>query len=185
MTVIGTNVSALRTSYASNKAEMGLAQAMERLSTGRRINSAADDAAGLAVATRMTSDVRGMNAAIRNANDGISLVQTAEGGLNEITNMMQRMRELAVQAATGTLSSGDRGNLNEEVKALQSQISDVAKRTTFNGVNLLNNGTVRRLKFKPVPMPMKQSMLMLSMLWPALWMFRQSVSIQWPMQQQH
>lgn len=139
MTVIGTNVSALRTSYASNRADMGLQRAMERLSTGRRINSAADDAAGLSIATRMTSDVRGMNAAIRNANDGISMIQTAEGGMNEITSMMQRMRELSVQAATGTLSNDDRTNLQAEVTELQSQISDVAARTTFNGVQLLDN----------------------------------------------
>lgn len=138
MTVIGTNVSALRTSYASNQAEMGLAKSIERLSTGRRINSASDDAAGNAIATRMTSEVRGLNMAIRNANDGISLAQTAEGGMNEITNMLQRMRELAVQSANGTLSSGDRTNLQTEVTALIAQIGDVASRTEFNGVALLD-----------------------------------------------
>ncbi|QTD55449.1 flagellin N-terminal helical domain-containing protein [Parasphingorhabdus cellanae] len=138
MTVIGTNVTALRTSYASNQAEMGLAKSIERLSTGRRINSAADDAAGNAIATRMTSEVRGLNMAIRNANDGISLAQTAEGGMNEITSMLQRMRELAVQSANGTLSGGDRTNLQTEVSALISQIGDVASRTTFNDVALLD-----------------------------------------------
>lgn len=138
MTVIGTNVSALRTSYASNQAEMGLAKSIERLSTGRRINSASDDAAGNAIATRMTSEVRGLNMAIRNANDGISMAQTAEGGMNEITNMLQRMRELAVQSANGTLSSGDRTNLQTEVTALIAQIGDVATRTEFNGVALLD-----------------------------------------------
>jgi len=138
MTVIGTNVSALRTSIASNSAEMSLAKSIERLSTGRRIDSASDDAAGNAIATRMTSEVRGLNMAIRNANDGISLAQTAEGGMNEITNMLQRMRELSVQSANGTLAAGDRTNLQTEVTALIAQIGDVATRTDFNGVALLD-----------------------------------------------
>lgn len=138
MTVIGTNVTAMRTSYASNQAEMGLAKSIERLSTGRRINSAADDAAGNAIATRMTSEVRGLNMAIRNSNDGISLAQTAEGGMNEITSMLQRMRELSVQSANGTLSAGDRTNLQTEVTALIAQVGDVASRTTFNDVSLLD-----------------------------------------------
>lgn len=138
MTVIGTNVTALRTSAASNMAEMSLAKSIERLSTGQRINSASDDAAGLAIATRMTSEVRGLNMAIRNANDGISLAQTAEGGMNEITNMLQRMRELAVQSSNGTLAAGDRANLQEEVAELIAQVDDVATRTTFNNVSLLD-----------------------------------------------
>ncbi|MEM1132577.1 MAG: flagellin [Pseudomonadota bacterium] len=138
MSVIGTNVSAMRAANASSRADMGLQQAIERLSTGQRINNAADDAAGLAVATRMTSEIRGLNMASRNANDGISLAQTAEGGLNEITSMMQRMRELAVQSANGTLAAGDRANLQAEVTALIGQVNDVAGRTTFNGVGLLN-----------------------------------------------
>lgn len=144
MTVIGTNVAALRTSYASNQAEMGLAQSIERLSTGRRVNSAADDAAGNSIATRMTSEVRGLNMAVRNANDGISLAQTAEGGMNEITSMLQRMRELSVQSANGTLSAGDRTNLQTEVTALIAQIGDVSSRTDFNGVALLDgtNATI-------------------------------------------
>ncbi|QJB68015.1 flagellin [Parasphingorhabdus halotolerans] len=144
MTVIGTNVTALRTSYASNQAEMGLAKSIERLSTGRRVNSAADDAAGNSIATRMTSEVRGLNMAIRNANDGISLAQTAEGGMNEITSMLQRMRELSVQSANGTLAAGDRTNLQTEVTALIAQIGDVATRTDFNGVALLDgtNATI-------------------------------------------
>lgn len=138
MTVIGTNVTAMRAAYASTKAEMGLSQAIDRLSSGKRINSASDDAAGLAIATRMTSQIRGLNAAIRNSNDGISLAQTAEGGMNEITNMLQRMRELAVQSANGTLSAGDRTNLQAEVTELIGQIGDVATRTNFNGVALLD-----------------------------------------------
>ncbi len=138
MSVIGTNISAMRASTASSRAEVGLSKAIERLSTGQRINSASDDAAGLAIATRMTSEVRGLNMAKRNANDGISLAQTAEGGMNEVTNMLQRMRELAVQSANGTLSSGDRTNLQAEVTQLVQQIGDISSRTDFNGVKLLN-----------------------------------------------
>lgn len=144
MTVIGTNVSALRTLNASRSADMDLSKAMERLSTGKRINNAADDAAGLAVASRMTAEVRGLNMAVRNANDGISLAQTAEGGMGEIGSMLQRMRELAVQSANGTLSNTDRDNLQVEVDELIAQIGDVASRTKFNGVSLLDgtNATV-------------------------------------------
>ncbi len=138
MSVIGTNISAMRASTASSRAEMGLSKAIERLSTGQRINNASDDAAGLAIATRMTSEVRGLNMAMRNANDGISLAQTAEGGMNEITNMLQRMRELSVQSANGTLSAGDRTNLQAEVTQLIGQIGDVSGRTDFNGVKLLD-----------------------------------------------
>ncbi|GAA0469311.1 flagellin [Parasphingorhabdus litoris] len=138
MTVIGTNVAALRTNYAANSAEMSLAKSIERLSTGRRINSASDDAAGLAVATRMTAEIRGLNMANRNAKDGISLTQTAEGGMNEINSMLQRMRELSVQSANGTLDNTDRANLQVEVAALIEQIDDVASRTTFNNVALLD-----------------------------------------------
>ena len=139
MTVIGTNISAMRASTASTRAEMGLSTAIQRLSTGKRINSASDDAAGLAIATRMTSEIRGLNMAMRNSNDGISLAQTAEGGMNEITNMVQRMKELSVQSANGTLSDADRTNLQAEVTALLGQIDDVAASTTFNGVSLLDN----------------------------------------------
>src|SRR3989344_3232710 len=138
MTVIGTNVAALRAANASTSAQISLSKSIDRLSTGKRINSAADDAAGNAIATRMTSQIRGLNQAVRNANDGISLTQTAEGGMNEIVNMMQRMRELAVQSASGTLVAGDRTNLQAEVTALIAQVNDVATKTTFNGVSLLN-----------------------------------------------
>jgi flagellin len=138
MTVIGTNIGAIRAANASNAAQAMLGKAMDRLSTGKRINSAADDAAGNAIATRMTSQIRGLNQAVRNANDGISLAQTAEGGMNEITNMLQRMRELAVQSASGTLSDPDRANLQEEVAALLQQVDAVANKTDFNGVPLLN-----------------------------------------------
>ncbi len=138
MSVIGTNVAALRAANASTSAQGMLSKSIDRLSTGKRINSAADDAAGNAIATRMTSQVRGLNQAVRNANDGISLAQTAEGGMNEIVNMMQRMRELAVQSASGTLAGGDRANLQTEVDALIDQVDDVANKTNFNGVALLN-----------------------------------------------
>src|SRR3546814_2560718 len=118
MTVINTNTSALRAQNASRLAEMNLSRAMERLSSGKRINSARDDAAGLAVASRMTAEIRGLGAAIRNANDGISLAQTAEGAMGEVTNMLQRMKELSVQSANGTLSDGDRSE--EHTSELQS-----------------------------------------------------------------
>ncbi|MAF63446.1 MULTISPECIES: flagellin [Pseudomonadota] len=137
MTVIGTNIGAIRAANASTAAQAMLGRAIDRLSTGKRINSAADDAAGNAIATRMTSQIRGLGQAVRNANDGISLTQTAEGGMNEITNMLQRMRELAVQSASGTLSNSDRTNLQAEVAALILQVDDVANKTNFNGVSLL------------------------------------------------
>ncbi len=105
MTVINTNISAMRAANASNSAALMQGTAMQRLSTGKRINSAKDDAAGLAISTSMTSQITGMQQGIRNANDGISLAQTAEGALNEVTNMLQRVRELAVQSASGISST--------------------------------------------------------------------------------
>ena len=139
MTVINSNISALRASNASTSAEKMLGTAMERLSTGKRINSAKDDAAGLAIATSMTSQVRGMNQAIRNANDGISLAQTAEGALNEVTNMLQRIRELAVQSASGTYSDDDRTNLQAEVAQLGEQINSTITNTKFNDVAVFDS----------------------------------------------
>ena len=138
MAVINTNISAIRASNASMSADKMLGTAMERLSTGKRINSAKDDAAGLAIASTMTAQVRGMNQAIRNANDGISLAQTAEGALGEVTNMLQRIRELAVQSKSGTYSAVDRTNLQTEVAQLQDQIDGVLADTTFNGVTLFS-----------------------------------------------
>jgi flagellin len=138
MTVINTNTSALRAQNASRVANQALQQAMERLSTGKRINSARDDAAGLAIASNMTSQIRGMNQAIRNANDGISFAQTAEGALNEVTNMLQRVRELAVQGASGTYSDDDRANLQAEVEQLGAQIDDIVANTKFNGVGVFD-----------------------------------------------
>src|SRR6201994_1763618 len=118
MTVINTNVSALRAQNGTRMADQALQTAMQRLSSGKRINNASDDAAGLAIASSMTSQITGMNQAIRNSNDGISMAQTADGALNEVTNMLQRIRELAVQSSSGTYSNDDRTNMNAEVTAL-------------------------------------------------------------------
>ena len=142
MTVINTNSAALRAQNGSRVANMALQQAMERLSTGKRINSAKDDAAGLAIANSMTSQIRGMNQAIRNANDGISFAQTADGALNEVTNMLQRIRELAVQSASGTYSDDDRANLQAEVTELGAQIDTIISDTTFNGVTVFGSSDV-------------------------------------------
>lgn len=141
MTIINTNLAALKAQSGSRMAQMQLSAAMERLSTGLRINSAKDDAAGLAIAQRMTADVRGLAVAIRNAGDGISLAQTAESAMGEITNMLQRMRELAVQAANGTISAEDRRALQAEVTQLVGEIDNVATRTSFNGIRLLDGSS--------------------------------------------
>ncbi|WP_294296801.1 flagellin [uncultured Sphingomonas sp.] len=136
MTVIGTNIASMRAANASTKANSALSTSMERLSTGKRINSAKDDAAGLAIATSMTSQIKGMSQSIRNANDGMSMAQTAEGALEEVGNMLQRVRELAVQSASQTYGTSDRTNLNAEVTQLTTQISSVLQNTEFNGVKL-------------------------------------------------
>ena len=138
MTVINTNVSALRAQNSSRVAERMQSQAMERLSSGKRINSAKDDAAGLAVATRMQAASRGFTQAIRNANDGISLAQTADAGAASISDILVRMRELAMQASNGTLADADRALVQKEVTALISQIGDITTQTTFNGNKLLD-----------------------------------------------
>ena len=142
MSVINTNISAIRAANASNSAAKMLGTAMERLSTGKRLNSAKDDAAGLAIATSMTAQVRGMNQAIRNSNDGIALAQTAEGSLSEVTNMLQRVRELAVQSSSGTYQNAtDRAYMQTEVDQLTSQINQVITNTKFDGVVLFNAST--------------------------------------------
>ena len=141
MTVISSNVSALRATAASTSASLALSTSMQRLSTGLRINSAKDDSAGLAIATRMTSQVRGMAVASRNANDAISMAQTAEGALGKIGESLQRMRELAVQSSNGTNSTTDRANLDQEFKALSSEVTRVIGGTKFNGTSLLNSAT--------------------------------------------
>jgi flagellin len=142
MAVINTNISALKAANASNSANKMLGTAMERLSTGKRINSAKDDAAGMAIATSMTAQVRGMNQAIRNSNDGIALAQTAEGALNEVSNMLQRVRELAVQSSSGTYDDAtDRVYMQAEVDELTAQIDQVITNSEFNGVALFDGST--------------------------------------------
>ena len=138
MTVINTNTASINAQYNLNKVNKEMEAAMEALSSGKRINSAADDAAGLSIATRMESQVRGLNQAMRNAADGQSMVDTAEGAMDEITNMLQRMRELSLQAASDTMSAQDRTNLNAEVDQLIAEIDRVTDTTTFNNKNLLD-----------------------------------------------
>ncbi|HBR96098.1 MAG TPA: flagellin FliC [Gammaproteobacteria bacterium] len=136
---INTNIMSLTAQRNLSRSQGTMATAIERLSSGLRVNSARDDAAGLAIAERMNAQVKGMSVAIRNANDGISLAQTAEGGLNEVGNMLQRMRELAVQSANGTNSSSDRTNLQLEFSALNSEITRIAEVTQFNGLKVLGS----------------------------------------------
>jgi flagellin len=138
MTVINSNSAALRAQNGTRLANQQLQTAMARLSSGNRINNASDDAAGLAISNSMTSQINGMNQAISNANDGVSMAQTADGALNEVTNMLQRIRELAVQSASGTYSNTDRSNMQAEVGLLVTQISDTLANSNFNGVNLFN-----------------------------------------------
>ena len=138
MSVINTNLKSLQAQDALNINNRSLSKAMQRLSTGNRINSAADDAAGLGIATRMTSQVRGLSMAIKNANDAMSLTQTAEGAMDEVTNILQRMRELAVQSASDTNSAEDRTNMNMEVEQLSSEIDRISGTTQFNNMNILD-----------------------------------------------
>ncbi len=135
--VVNTNIASLNAQRNLSKSQRGLDQAMQRLSSGLRINSAKDDAAGLAISDRMTSQIRGLNQAARNANDGISLSQTAEGALSETTNMLQRMRELAVQAANDTNTTEDRSSLDAEFQSLVEEINRIAVSTAFNGKTML------------------------------------------------
>jgi len=137
---LNTNVSALQAQNALTKNARTLHSAMEQLSTGKKINSADDDAAGLAISQNQTAQIRGLNMAVRNMSDGINLLQTADGAMTEQSNMLQRMRELAVQSANGTLSSAQRGYLSTEFVALGSQIDSIASQTTWNGLTILNNG---------------------------------------------
>lgn len=135
---INTNVASLNAQRNLGKSQGALNKSMERLSSGLRINSAKDDAAGLAISDRMTSQIRGLNQASRNANDGISLAQTAEGALQESTNLLQRMRELAVQSANDTNSTSDRSSMNDEVKQLKAEIDRISSTTEFNGTKVLD-----------------------------------------------
>ncbi len=136
--IINTNILSLNAQRNLNNSQGALQTSLQRLSSGLRINSAKDDAAGLAIAERFTTQIRGLNQAVRNANDGISLAQTAEGALSEVTNNLQRIRELAVQSANATNSTTDRAALDAEVQTLIEEIDRVAGAATFNGVQLLN-----------------------------------------------
>lgn len=144
MSVINTNVKALAAQASMSNVNKSMETAMERLSTGVRINSAKDDAAGLAIALRMTADIRGTAVAIRNANDAISLSQTAEGGLGQINDILQRMRELAVQSSNGTASADNRAASQLEISQLKQEIDTIASRTNFNGIKLLD-GTAAKM----------------------------------------
>jgi len=141
MSVINTNVSAMYSQNAMKTNARAMSTAMEQLSTGTRVNSAKDDAAGLAIGQNMTSQIRGLNMAVRNLNDGINMMQTAEGAMIEQSNMLQRMRELAVQAMNGTYSSTQRGYLDLEFQALSSQVDDISNDTMWNDQVLLNADT--------------------------------------------
>jgi flagellin len=151
MTAINTNVNSLVTQGALRKNQADMSTSMTRLSTGLRINTAADDAAGMAIASRMTAQINGLNQAVRNANDAVSMIQTADGATVEISNMFQRMRELAVQSLNGTNTADDRSALDTEFQALLSEIERVADNTQWNGRNVLDgsvDGTATFVTFQ-------------------------------------
>ncbi len=147
---INTNLSSLNAQRNLSSSQTSLQTSMQRLSSGLRVNSAKDDAAGLAIAERMNAQVRGMNVAIRNANDAISLSQTAEGAIGKIGDALQRMRELAVQSANGTNNAGDRGNLQTEFAELQAEVARLVDGTQFNGTTLFD-GTTATFTFQIGP----------------------------------
>ena len=147
MSVINTNINSLTAQASVRTAGLNLSTAMERLSSGIRLNSAKDDAAGLAISSRMDSQIRGLNMAIRNANDGISLMQTTEGSLGEVTSMLQRMRELAAQSVNGTNNQSDRFALDAEVQQLKTEIDRIATTTEFNSQKLLD-GSFKNKQFQ-------------------------------------
>ncbi|MCA3149619.1 MAG: flagellin domain-containing protein, partial [Rhodocyclaceae bacterium] len=136
--VINTNIASLNAQRNLTTSQSNLATALQRLSSGLRINSAKDDAAGLAISDRMTSQIRGLDQARRNANDGISLSQTAEGALAQSGEILQRIRELAIQSANATNSASDRQSLNSEVSQLVTEVTRIANATTFNGLKILD-----------------------------------------------
>ena len=136
--VVNTNIPSISAQRYLMESRNEMETAMERLSSGKRINSAADDAAGLAISTRMDSQIRGINMAIKNANDGISMVQTAEGALQEVTDMLQRMRELALQSVQGSNNDSDREALDAEVQQLKAEIDRISESTSFNAQNILD-----------------------------------------------
>ena len=145
MAVINTNVKALFSQAALKLTERNQQVSMQQLSTGKRINSSRDDAAGMAIATRMTQQVRSLNQAVRNAGDAITLIQTAEGATNEITDMLQRMRELAIQASNDTNNNEQRSYLDLEFQQLKKQIVQIADNTEWNGFPVLNGSTGERV----------------------------------------
>ncbi|MCE2985286.1 MAG: flagellin, partial [Burkholderiales bacterium] len=137
MQVINTNVASLNAQRNLNNSQGALQTSLARLSSGLRINSARDDAAGLAVSQRLGAQIKSLNQAMRNANDGISMLQTAEGAMDEMQNILTRMKELGTQAANGTIGSTERGFINTELVELRDEMQDIASRTNFNGQNLL------------------------------------------------
>ncbi|HQT05481.1 MAG TPA: flagellin FliC, partial [Thiotrichales bacterium] len=137
-TVINTNVGSINAVRLLDQSARSQATSMERLTSGLRINNSKDDAAGQAVVTNMTSQIRGLDMAVRNANDGISLVQTADGAMDEQVNMLQRMRELGIQSMNGTYTASQRSAMNEEFKQLNSELTRISQTTKFNGTSLLN-----------------------------------------------
>ncbi len=149
---INTNISSLNTQRQLSKTNNALSTTIERLSSGLRVNSAKDDAAGLAIANRMTSQIRGMTVAVRNANDGISMAQTAEAAMGELTSTMQRMRDLAIQSAnTGAVSSSDREKLQTEFKQLNDELSRIISNTEFNGKKIINGSLSSGVNFQIGP----------------------------------
>ncbi len=146
MLSVNTNVASLNAQRNLAKTQVSLNQSLQRLSSGLRINSAADDAAGLAISEGMKAQVRSMNQANRNANDGVSMVQVAEGSLNEVSNILGRMRELATQAATGTVAASQRSYINSEFGRLASEITRIASATAFNGIHMLNAATTTTIQ---------------------------------------
>ena len=139
--VINTNMMSLNSQRALDNSQQSMRRSVERLSSGLRINRAQDDAAGLAISERITSQIRGLSQAMRNANDGVSMLQTTEGAMQEITNSLQRMRELSVQAANGTVSQKDKGSLQEEYAALAEEIDRITTSTEFNGTQVLTGSS--------------------------------------------
>ena len=139
---INTNVNSLNAQRNLGSSQASLATSMQRLSSGLRINTARDDAAGLAIADRMNAQIKGISVAVRNANDGISLAQTAEGALSTVTDVLQRMRELAVQAQNGSNGTSDRANLDTEYQQLSAEITRIAAQTKFNGTAIVGSGTL-------------------------------------------
>ena len=150
MAVINTNINAIYSQMALTTNSRNQTNAMAQLSTGKRINSARDDAAGMAISNRMTSQIRGLNQAVRNANDAVNLIQTTDGATTQITNMLQRMRELAVQASNDTNMDSQKSFLDIEFQQLKQQIVQISNDTTWNGFPILNGSAGDRVGIKPV-----------------------------------